>query len=176
MACTATIDMSGLGPYLDTMNGHLADITLCLAALSGATTASAVATLIGDIETPLQKLGTAIVASVLQANTTGDPADLITALNSIKKAILADGQAGDLARRIAPPNSPSLANRLVNWEAGEDVFDDVGSVADRLAPLPTDVQCNATDLAWSTMPGSQNIAEQVFDSTILGYPWPITPE
>lgn len=159
--CTVTVDMTGLLAKLDTMNGHLSDINTSLVAIATGTAIGAAANLFTGSSSWLATLAGTVVSNVLQANIAGDTSGIHTDLQAIANAMVAPGFTLPLADRIAPDTSPSLSQRLVSYDATDPVFEDVGPLADRLSPLPTDAQRDAVDDAWSTDPSTDNIADQV---------------
>jgi hypothetical protein len=159
MGCTVTVDMSGLLTRLDTMNTTLNSIQSDLAALAAATALGDLATLLTGSGSPLATLASAIVSGVLQAAFTGSSSPA-TSIDNLRKALVPDGYTLTLSERIAADKSPSLAQRILQAD-NDPMFTDLGALADRIAPLPTDVQCDAVDDAWSTQPTTDNLADNI---------------
>lgn len=163
MACTVTVDMTGILVKMDTMNGHLADIITALTAIATGVDVGAAANLLTGSTSWLATLAGAVVSNVLQTNIGTEGDDLSDNIASLRKALVPDGFHLTLAERIAPDLAPSLAQRLLQWPDTDPPFVDLGAIADRMSPLPTDIQCDRMDAAWDDAHSlvTDNIADQV---------------
>lgn len=171
MACTVTVDMTGLLAKLDTMNTHLADINASLVAMVSGNAIGAIANVLSGPESAIVKLGAAVISSVLQTASGDSPIDYRDDLIALRRAIKADADINSLANRIVADDSPSLGQRILQSE-NDEIFGDVGCLSDRLGPLPFDNQVEATNVAWALSPGTQNVAEAIDDLDFHGYPIP----
>jgi len=176
MGCTVTVDMSGLLSRLDTLNTTMSSIQTDLATLAAATALGDLATLLAGSGSPLATLASAIVSGVLQTAFSGGGSPS-TSIDNLRKALVPDGYTLTLSERIAADKTPSLAARVTQYSpeggGGDPAFTDLGCLADRMSPLPTDVQVQAANEAWETEPTTDNIADNI-DSLQFGAQ-PYTP-
>lgn len=176
MACTVTVDMSGLQTQLTDIANTLANINTSLATLAGATALGDLATLLTGSGSMGAAIVSAIVSGVLQTATSGSSPD-VDALVALRQALVPDGFTLTLSERIAADKTPSVAQRFLQYlpagGGGDPAFLNLGAIADRISPLPTDAQVAAVNLAWKTEPTTDNLADNI-DSLQFGAQ-PYTP-
>lgn len=172
MTCTVTVDMTGILAKLDTMNAKLAIIADALST----NTYSAVA---GSVPAALLALGSfsasasaAIISNEFSVNLGTGAGDLENQVKLLRQALVPDGFHLTLSERIAADQAPSLAQRIVDYPEADPFFLNIGTIGDRIGPTPTDSQADATDQAWTNSPGTQNLAEALYDLGFWGDPVP----
>ena len=162
MACTVTVD-TAFATLLGEIVTALNDINTTLQAMNNPATAGSVAYALATFNTFSASLLSVSGSAQLNIGLGSSIGGSGNELTLLRQALVADGFTIPGFDRISPDHSASLAQRIVQDDVYDPTHSNLGALGDRVSPKPTDVQCDAEDLAWSTNPGTDNVADQIAD-------------